>query len=558
MTLFPSQIYLWLMLSLLVSPDDLVAGNLRPHAPVDQSDAQKWRDDLRFMAEEMPKAHRNLFHSTSREQFYTAVESLNKRIPTLARHEIILEMARIVAMVGDGHTNISPTRDPKIGFHSYPIRLYFFDDGLFVRAASREYADLVGSRVVGIGDSTVEQAYSAVRSIIGRDNEMGARFFAPFLLAMPEVLHALHIIDNMDKTRFTIERHGERKEVVLSKAEPADMLPPDTDTSWRLKTGWVDARESGQAPFPLWLHDPLNTFWYEYLPESGTVYVQFNQVANKDTETVEAFSQRLFDFAEAAPVARFVLDLRLNRGGNGELNRPLLLGIIRCTRIDRKGKFFTIIGRSTWSAAQFLVNDLERFTNTIFVGEPTGGKVNSYGDSRKITLPNSGITVRVSTLWWQQDERDRRPWTAPQVAADLSFEDYRNSIDPALQAILQYAPEEPLSRLLMKSLSMDEPAALIDAYGKWKASPVNKYLDAEPELNTLGYQLLGMKRTTEAIAVFSLCVDEFPLSANAHDSMGEAYIQAGQPESAIRHYRKSLELNPGNRHAVEMLHRLGK
>jgi hypothetical protein len=90
--------------------------------------------------------------------------------------------------------------------------------------------------------------------------------------------------------------------------------------------------------------------------------------------------------------------MRLNRGGNNSLNRPLLLNIIKSAKIDQKGKLFAIVGRSTFSAAQNMVNDLERFTNTIFVGEPSGSKLNHYGDSRRITLPNSGMTVRVSTL----------------------------------------------------------------------------------------------------------------------------------------------------------------
>jgi hypothetical protein len=87
-----------------------------------------------------------------------------------------------------------------------------------------------------------------------------------------------------------------------------------------------------------------------------------------------------------------------------------------------------------------MVNELEKYTNAIFVGEPTGGKVNSYGDSRKITLPNSGITVRVSTLWWQEDERDRRQWTEPQIPAELTFADYATNTDPAMKAILSYVP----------------------------------------------------------------------------------------------------------------------
>ena len=407
-------------------------------ATVDAKEAQKWREDLRYMAEEMPKQHRNLFHSITQQQFENAVSKLNERIPSLARHQIIVEMARIVAMVGDGHSNIAPTRDPQIRFRTYPVKLYFFKDGLFVRAATREHSAIVGSRVIKIGNATADEAYNAVREIISRDNEMDVKFFAPFLLAMPEVLHALGLIDNMESADFVIERQAKQESVTLKPFGPARMLPPDTDTSWMPEAGWVDARDSTRSPTPLWLRDALNKFWFEYLPDSKTMYLQFNQVGDKDNETVEAFSKRLSAFVESNVVDRFVLDLRLNRGGNGALNRPLLLAIIKANKIDQKGKLFTIIGRGTWSAAQFLVNDLEKYTNTTFVGEPTGGKPNHFGDSRKITLPNSGITVRVSSLWWQEDERDKRQWTAHQIAAELTFEDYRANRDPALKAALGY------------------------------------------------------------------------------------------------------------------------
>jgi len=220
----------------------------------------------------------------------------------------------------------------------------------------------------------------------------------------------------------------------------AEMMPPDTDVSWAARDGWLDARDASKTPTPLWLKDPQDKFWFEFLPDSKTLYVQFNQVGNKEDETLEEFTRRVFSFVGTNPVDRMVLDLRLNRGGNGDLNRPLLLGIIK-SKIDQKGKLFAIIGRSTFSAAQFLINDLEKYTNAIFVGEPSGGKVNSYGDSRKITLPNSGITVRVSTLWWQEDERDKRQWKEPDISAELTFDDYRNNRDPALTAILNSVPK---------------------------------------------------------------------------------------------------------------------
>ena len=260
-------------------------------------------------------------------------EQVNDRIPSLARHQVIVEMSRIVALVGDGHTNIAPTRDPKIGFRTFPIALYQFQDGLFVRAAAREQADIVGSRVIRIGNVPVDLAWRAVRELIGRDNEMDVKFFAPFLLVMPEVLHALGLTDDPESAVFLVESGGKKRPVSLKPSGPAEMMTPDLDVSWMPRQNFVDARDGAAHPTPLWLQDPQNKFWFEYLPEQRAVYVQFNQVGNKENESVEAFAKRLFAFVESNPVERLVLDLRLNRGGNGALNRPLLLGIIRSQKM---------------------------------------------------------------------------------------------------------------------------------------------------------------------------------------------------------------------------------
>ena len=524
--------------------------------PTKKSEAELWREDLRFMAGEMPRVHRNLFHTMTRAQFEGAVKSLDERIPSLARHEIIVAMARIAAMVGDGHTNISPTRDPKIGFRAYPVQLYFFKDGLYVRAAAGEEAELVGARVLGIGSDSTEKAYGAVREIIGRDNEMDARFFAPYLLAMPEVLHALGLVRDMENAPFLFEIRGRRKIVNLRPAGPAEKMSAETDASWAQRQHWVDARDGAARPAPLWLNDPRNKYWFEYLPDAKAVYVQFNEVGNKEGETVEAFAERLFAFVEANPVERLVLDLRLNRGGNGAFNRPILRAIVAARKVDRKGRLFTIIGRSTWSAAQMLVNGLEDYTNTLFVGEPTGGKPNAYGDSRRITLPNSGITVRVSTLWWQGDERDRRPWTAPQIAADLTFQDYRANRDPALEAALSYVPGKPLSEVLKEAVLAGDFQLAADRYGRWRADPVNSYASAEIEVNGLGYELLAAGRFDAAIEVFRLNAAAYPRSANVHDSLGEAYLAKGDRQNAIRSYEEALKLDPNMPSAVETLRKL--
>jgi len=526
-------------------------------AIVDHEVAEKWRADLRYFAQEMPKRHKDLYHLMTREQFESAVKSLDARIPALTREQIIIELDRIVAMVGDGHTRIQGFPfDPKIGFRSYPISLYLYKDGLFVQAAEPKHREIVGARVVKIGDASAEQGLNAVRDLVCRDgdNDMSIKAFAPVLLVTAEVLRAVGLVSDIENARFTVERDGRQETVILKPT--VEHFTSNHGPSVTRPANWIDARDAASAPTPLWLKDPQNYFWFEYLPDTRSVYVQYNTVANKDSETVADFAKRLFSFVDAHPVDRFILDVRLNGGGNNYLNRPLLLGIIK-SKIDQRGKLFTIIGRETFSAAQSFVDELEKYTNTIFVGEPTGESVNQFGDPAHIDLPNSGITVRASTLWWQfMDPRDTRKWTAPQIAADLTSVDYRDNVDPAMNAILRFVPKKDLSEQLRDALAAKDAVLVVSRYRAFKSDPENEYVSTERILNNLGYELLGKKRFDEAIEILKLNVESYPKSSNAYDSLGEAYMMSGNKELAIRNYEKALELNPANAGALEALKKL--
>jgi len=525
-------------------------------AAVNEAEARMWREDLAYMAREMEARHKNLFHTMTRGQFEGAVKGLHDRIPALARHQIIVEMARIAALVGDGHTNVAPTRDPKIGFRSLPVKLYLFKDGLFVRAAERGHAGLAGARVLKVGGATPSEAVARVREIVGRDNEQDVRFFAPFLLAMPEVLHALGLSDSAEAAEFTFEKDGRRQVLTLRPSGPADLLPPDTDLSWLPKEGWVDMRDAAAAPPPLWLRNPRDKFWFEYLPDSKAVYVQLNEVGNKEGESLAAFSERLFSFVEANPVEKLILDLRLNRGGNGMLLRPLEIGLIK-SKLDRPGRLFTLIGRSTWSASQFLLNRMEKYTNTLFVGEPSGSKGNVYGDSRKITLPNSGVTVRVSVYYWQDwAPWDTRLWTAPHLTAELSSEDYRNNSDPALKAALGYAPRKQLAELLDEALTEGGLELALKRFREFKADPVNKYAETEEPLLTAGQRLLNEKKPAQALALFKLDAEENPHSFRAYYALGYAHSLVGDRGQAVRELERALGMSPKNYEVAELLRQL--
>jgi len=67
---------------------------------------------------------------------------------------------------------------------------------------------------------------------------------------------------------------------------------------------------------------------------------------------------------------------------------------------------------------------------------------------------------------------------------------------------------------------------------------------------------LDAKQVQDAIGVFQRNVQEYPQSSNVYDSLGEAYMDAGKKELAIANYEKSLQLDPKNQNAVNMLKKL--
>ena len=71
-----------------------------------------------------------------------------------------------------------------------------------------------------------------------------------------------------------------------------------------------------------------------------------------------------------------------------------------------------------------------------------------------------------------------------------------------------------------------------------------------------GGDLMEENHLAEAIEVLKLDVQVFPSSWNGYDSLGEAYMKAGQKQLAIESYKKSLELNPGDDEAKEKLKEL--
>lgn len=119
-----------------------------------------------------------------------------------------------------------------------------------------------------------------------------------------------------------------------------------------------------------------------------------------------------------------------------------------------------------------------------------------------------------------------------------------------------YDPRKSIAETLSATIASSGIDQATKQYAELKAAEPATYNFDETELNSLGYQLIRTKKFKEAIRIFQLNVEAYPQSSNVYDSLAEGYMDNGDRPQAIVNYQKSLQLNPKNRGAVEMLRKL--
>jgi pimeloyl-ACP methyl ester carboxylesterase len=140
------------------------------------------------------------------------------------------------------------------------------------------------------------------------------------------------------------------------------------------------------------------------------------------------------------------------------------------------------------------------------------------------------------------------------LTADSSHYIQRDEPLAVVAAVRRVVFPNALERL-RRTIERDGVAAGIAQFRRMKTEYPAEYL-GERVLNTLGYQQLAQQHVTEAIQLFRLNVEMFPDRSNPYDSLGEAYMAAGDRTNALASYRKSYELNPKNTNAAKMIERL--
>ena len=128
--------------------------------------------------------------------------------------------------------------------------------------------------------------------------------------------------------------------------------------------------------------------------------------------------------------------------------------------------------------------------------------------------------------------------------------------DPKIDIAQYFRVERKINPKFLLVLKNEGVQKAIKYYEEQKAIDSKIILFTENQINALGYEYLNNNLIDEAILLFQFNLKEFPESFNVYDSLGEAFMNNGDKENAIRNYKKSVDLNADNQNAVAMLKRL--
>ena len=385
---------------------------------------ERWQQAVDYLGSQLPYLHVNPYFKINEKDFQQNVSRLSAEVPNLNDEQIIVGMMRIVASIGDGHTRSFPEAEP-VSFSMFPLEMRWLDDGLIVVAASPEYEQMIGAKVVRIGDHSVEEVFEAVKPLIAADNEMEILNNTPHYISMPAVLYGLNLIPQKDRASFGFK--AQDGSTFMLELQPVSESPESLVTIY----------EKAGVQRPLYEQDRQSFYWYQYLPEVNAVYVKYNVCAEQEGKPFQAFMEEVFGLIDQHEGARPVLDLRFNGGGNEAVLSPFIKAIQARPSLNTSDRLFVIIGRGTYSSALQNAITLSQETNAVLIGEPTGGKPNHYGEVRWFRLPNTGLLVQYSTRYWLNDPKSDPLTLEPDLSAPVTFADLLAGRDPALEAALQ-------------------------------------------------------------------------------------------------------------------------
>ncbi|MFZ1686593.1 MAG: hypothetical protein WAU70_04180 [Flavobacteriales bacterium] len=400
-----------------------------------------WKEDVRQLRSMLDYWHINAYASTPATVWDREVNALLERMDQLDDDGIILEIQRILALAGDGHTSFYTTDQDVVDFQYLPVVFSQFEEGLYVISASDSLADLAGLRLVAIGDTPIEAVREKLIPYIPRDNNAEITYTYPDQLQCVNLLHHLGITPTSEEAELVFDAGGQpvRRTVRAMTGEQLDQVH------------WTAARTSlnaiASSSHPTFLFSNPTTiprlmsrpnYWSLVFEPEKVVFVEY--LSCWDQEGGPSFSHfvdsAVFATLDAHPDHRLVVDMRYNSGGEPRTAAPLFAGIEARPALFAKNPPTVLVGTRTFSAAATNVCQLKDRCQARLIGQLSRARPYSASEGRSFTLRNSGCEISISTQFVQRLLGVMEPYIPLDEVVPMRFSDYIGDVDLTFETAL--------------------------------------------------------------------------------------------------------------------------
>lgn len=392
---------------------------------------EQWLEDINFFENALIQKHPDLYRNIEKEDFHKEIEALKKDVVKLSDLEVTMKLVQITASIEDAHTYMRINQEGRV----YPIVSRWFGNELYVGAADKSYSEVMGTKLISINNIPIKEISQEINTLIPHDTDQFIKAQNPDFIIWADALKYFNFIDS-DEVLFTFK--DDRGTIIDINMKPST-ITRENAVSYRLNVP--------KKPIK-WLRgeDDFWGYWYKYIPEDKILYFQYNMcqdkystsAANKDISHMlpdfQVFLEELKEIIDKNNIDKFIIDMRQNYGGDHKLLNPLIDILKNNKNLNRKGNLFVLIGRETYSAAVWNSVDLKNKTEAIFIGEPTGGKVNMLGNTVKVTLPNSKLSLIIPTANHFLSNKYKDSFY-PDIIIEESFDNYKNGVDEVYEMI---------------------------------------------------------------------------------------------------------------------------
>ncbi len=382
---------------------------------------RNWQQDIAYLARELPLAHVDGLTNVSLSAWTAAAHRLERQVPWLTNGQVIVGMARMVAMLRDDETQLILPPSAV-----YPFAARWIGNGLYLIGVPAADRWLLGAQLAAVDGHPMQQVVAALRAEIDYQDAGVARGWEvgwdqvspsnPGYLNDASLLYWLGVTRSPTQAEFTVRTARAGLQTIRLTAAGDGSVP-----------------RISSVPSPLYLRNPGQPYWLQILARQRLVYLKYNQCL--PGAGFQQLAARALAVLRAHPAYRLVVDLRDNLGGYTQPFQALILGIMADPAIDRRGRIFGLINDFTGSAAAADSYTLRQATNALLIGQQAADPLGDFGNARPLRLPHYGVLIEVTT---EVVNAAQTRYGIPDIVVAPTLHDWLAGQDPVLAEALAY------------------------------------------------------------------------------------------------------------------------